>query len=105
MLAVGCAPIPDLPAPALTGQIDPKEPFLANRRRMVGLAESGRLPKSRSRREAAESPWSMPVEPMICAYSPLRGDRRLGQFVEQRLGLFEVGGVEALGKPAEDGGE
>src|SRR6516165_4910128 len=32
--------------------------------------------------------------------SPLRGNRMLGQFVEQRLGLFEIGGVEAFGEPA-----
>src|SRR5207248_4695765 len=37
--------------------------------------------------------------------SPLCGNRRLGQFVEQRLGLFEIGGVEAFGEPAEDWGE
>jgi hypothetical protein len=39
------------------------------------------------------------------AIAPLRGNRRLGQFVEQRLGLFEVGGVEAFGEPGEDRGE
>src|SRR5208282_1420847 len=39
------------------------------------------------------------------AISPLCGNRRLSQFVEQRLGLFEVGGVEAFGEPAEDRGE
>src|ERR1700720_1868248 len=33
------------------------------------------------------------------------GNRRLSQFVEQRPGLFEVGGVEAFGEPAEDWGE
>src|SRR6267378_4835906 len=37
--------------------------------------------------------------------SPLRGNRRLSQFVEQRLGLFEIGGVEAFGEPVEDRGE
>jgi hypothetical protein len=37
--------------------------------------------------------------------SPLCGNRRLSQFIEQRLGLFEVSGIEAFGKPAEDGGE
>jgi hypothetical protein len=37
--------------------------------------------------------------------SSLRSNGGLGQFVEQRLGLFEVGGIEAFGKPAEDGGE
>ena len=56
-------------------------------------------------RDGAESPWIVPVEPLICAYSPLRGNRRLSQFVEQRPGLFEVGGVEAFGEPAEDWGE
>ena len=35
----------------------------------------------------------------------LRGNGRLGQFVEQRLGLFEVGGIEPFCKPAEDRGE
>ena len=35
----------------------------------------------------------MPAEPLICAYSPLPGNRRLSQFVEQRLGLFEIGGI------------
>jgi hypothetical protein len=47
----------------------------------------------------------MPVEPLLCTYSPLRGNRRLSQFVEQRLGLFEIGGIEPLGKPAVDWGE
>jgi hypothetical protein len=37
--------------------------------------------------------------------SPLCGNRRLSQFVEQRLRRFEVGGVEAFGEPAEDRGE
>src|SRR6476659_3348808 len=37
--------------------------------------------------------------------SPLRGNRRLSQFVEQSLGFFEVGGVEAFGEPGEDRGE
>jgi hypothetical protein len=40
------------------------------------------------------------MQALICTYSPLRGNRRLSQFVEQRLGLFEIGGVEAFGKPA-----
>src|SRR5258707_12286938 len=44
----------------------------------------------------------MPVEPLICTYSPLCGNRRLRQFVEQRLGLFQVGCVEAFGEPAVD---
>src|SRR5271166_7101517 len=39
------------------------------------------------------------------AISALCGNRRLGQFVEQRLGVLEVGGVEAFGEPAEDRGE
>ena len=47
----------------------------------------------------------MRVEPPLCPYSSLRGNGRLGQVVEQRLGLFEVGGIEAFGKPAEDWGE
>jgi len=46
----------------------------------------------------------MRVEP-LCPYSPLRGNRRLGQFVEQHLGLFEVGGIDAFGEPPEDWGE
>jgi len=46
----------------------------------------------------------MPVEPLLCTYSPLRGDRRLSQFVEQRLGLSEIGSVEAFGEPDVDGG-
>src|SRR3954451_4640041 len=37
--------------------------------------------------------------------SPLCGNRRLGQFVEQRLGGLEVGGVEAFGEPGVDRGE
>ena len=37
--------------------------------------------------------------------SPLCGNRRLGQFVEQRLGVLEVGGVEAFGEPGEDRGK
>jgi hypothetical protein len=36
--------------------------------------------------------------------TPLR-QSPLSQFIEQRLGLFEVSGIEAFGKPAEDGGE
>ena len=47
----------------------------------------------------------MAAEPLICSYSSLRGNGRLGQLVEQRLGLFEVGGVEAFGKPGVDWGE
>ena len=47
----------------------------------------------------------MPIEPLLCAYSPLRGNRRLSHFGEQRFGLFEVDRVEAFGKPAEDWGE
>ena len=47
----------------------------------------------------------MAVQRLICGYSSLRGNGRLGQFVEQRLGLFEVGGVEAFGEPAEHWGE
>jgi exonuclease SbcC len=39
------------------------------------------------------------------AISSLCGNRRLGQLVEQRLGVLEVGGVEAFGEPAEDRGE
>src|SRR6516225_1389374 len=46
-----------------------------------------------------------PQRRLIGGYSSLRGNRRLSQFVEQRLGLFEVGGIEAFGKPAEDWGE
>jgi hypothetical protein len=47
----------------------------------------------------------MPVELLLCTYSPFRGNRRLSELVEQRLGLFEIGGIEAFGKPAEDWGE
>ena len=47
----------------------------------------------------------MAAEPLTCTYSPLRGNRRLSQFVEQRLGLFEIGGVEAFGEPGVDRGE
>ena len=36
------------------------------------------------------------------AISPLRGNRRFSQCIEQRLGLFEIGGVEAFGEPAID---
>jgi len=45
--------------------------------------------------------WNRP----FASGSPLCGNRRLGQFVEQRLGVLEVGRVEAFGKPAEDRGE
>jgi hypothetical protein len=38
-------------------------------------------------------------------YSPLSGNRLLGQFIEQRLGRFEIGGVEASLEPTEDWGE
>jgi thiamine pyrophosphate-dependent acetolactate synthase large subunit-like protein len=34
------------------------------------------------------------MEPLVWAYSPLRGNRRLSQLVEQRLGLFKVSGIE-----------
>src|SRR6516164_5449359 len=54
---------------------------------------------------AQKAARNTPVEPPICSYSSLCGNRRLGQFVEQRLGLFQVGGVEAFGEPAEDWGE
>jgi hypothetical protein len=56
-------------------------------------------------RDSAKAARSTPVEPPICNYLPLCGNRRLSQFVEQRLGLFEVSGIEPLGKPAEDRGE
>ena len=42
---------------------------------------------------------------VLASGSPLCGNRRLGQFVEQRLGLLEVGGVEAFGEPGVDRGE
>ena len=48
------------------------------------------------------SGWSDRLKPPFASGSPLRGNRRLGQFVEQRLGLFEIGCVEAFGEPAED---
>jgi len=48
---------------------------------------------------------SPPQRRLIRGRLSLRGNRRLGQFVEQRLGLFEVGRIEAFGKPAEDWGE
>src|SRR6516164_10662305 len=54
---------------------------------------------------AQKAARNTPVEPPICSYSSLCGNRRLGQFVEQRLGLFQVGGVEAFGKPGVDRGE
>ena len=47
----------------------------------------------------------MAVQRLICGYSSLRGNGRLGQVVEQHLGLFEVSGIEPFGKPAEDWGE
>jgi hypothetical protein len=37
-------------------------------------------------RDSAEPPWNMPVEPLLCTYSPLRGNRRLSQFVEEDAG-------------------
>jgi hypothetical protein len=43
-----------------------------------------------------------PPQRLIRGRSSLCGNGRLGQFVEQRLGHFEVGGIEAFGKPAED---
>ena len=48
---------------------------------------------------------SPPQRRLIGGYLSLRGNGRLGQLVEQRLGLFEVGRVEAFGEPAEDWGE
>jgi hypothetical protein len=44
----------------------------------------------------------MPVEPLLCTYSPLCGNRGLSQFVEQRLGLLQIERVEAFGEPAVD---
>jgi hypothetical protein len=73
---------------------------------MVGSLESGRLHGTLhlrahlNRRDGSESPRNMPVQPLICTYSPLRGNCQLSQFVEQSLGLFEVGGIEPFGKPA-----
>jgi hypothetical protein len=67
--------------------------------------EERRLPTqtrpSRPRQRVIGSARKRPFAPD----SPLCGNRRLSQVVEQRLGLFEVGGVEAFGKPAEDRGE
>ncbi len=34
------------------------------------------------------------MEPPVRAFSPLCGNRRLSQLVEQRLGLFKVSGIE-----------
>ena len=41
-------------------------------------------------RDGGELLWNTPVERLICNYSPLCGDRRLSQFVEQPLGFFQV---------------
>src|SRR6516164_8456004 len=48
---------------------------------------------------------SPPQRRLIRGHLSLGGNGRLGEFVEQRLGLFEVGGIEPFGKPAEDWGE
>jgi hypothetical protein len=34
------------------------------------------------------------MEPLVWAYSPLPGNRRLSQLVKQRLGLFKDSGIE-----------
>jgi hypothetical protein len=47
----------------------------------------------------------MPAEPLTCNYSPLCGNRRLSQFVEQHLGFFQIGGVKAFGEPTGIGRE
>ena len=49
-------------------------------------------------RDSAESPWNIRVEPLLCAYSPLSGNRRLSQFVEQRLGFFKGGRSGSAGR-------
>ena len=46
---------------------------------------TGLLHRSRG---GAELLRNTPVEPLICNYSPLCGNRRRSQFVEQRLGFF-----------------
>src|SRR6202040_432803 len=51
------------------------------------------------------SGWSDRLKRLFASGSPLCGNRRLSQLIEQRLGLFEVGGIEAFGEPAEDWGE
>jgi hypothetical protein len=103
------------PIPAVRGAtIEPLESTLKSHsghagrwagRRRSGPSHPASTRKSPSRRVGVEPPWNMPVEPLLCTYSPLRGDRRLSQFVEQRPGLFEVGGVEAFGEPGVDRGE
>jgi len=40
---------------------------------------------------------SPPQRRPIGGHSPLCGDRRLSKFVEQRLCLFQIGGVQASG--------
>jgi hypothetical protein len=42
----------------------------------------------------------------VAVFSPIRSLTKLGcQFLQQRLRVFQVGGVEAFGEPAVDVGE
>jgi hypothetical protein len=69
---------------------------------MVGSAESGRSHRTTAHRaqrsgDDAKPSSDISVEPLICGYLSLSSNRRLGQCVEQRLGLFEVGGIGLTG--------
>jgi hypothetical protein len=63
----------------------------------VELAESGR-PHGTLHPHRGATAQSRLVSYLLT----LGGNRRLSQFVEQRLSLFKIGGIEAFGKPAVD---
>jgi hypothetical protein len=44
----------------------------------------------------------MPVQPLICNYSPLCDYRRFSQLVDQSFCLFQIGRVEPFGEPPVD---
>ena len=79
--------------PEPTAQADPLQTFITTP--TAGLVDceadihTGLLHVGAHRsRDGAELLWNTPVEPLICNYLPLCGNRRLSQFVEQRLGFF-----------------
>ena len=79
--------------PEPTAQLDPLQTFIttpaAGRVGCDADIRTGLLHVGGHRsRDGAELLWNTPVELLICNYSPLCGNRRLSQFVEQRLGFF-----------------
>src|SRR6266446_3414358 len=92
--------VASMPAPVASGWSGCRVGLAPTGKRRLVTAHTQTRP-SRPRQWVIGSARKLPFAPE----SPLCGNRRLHQLVEQRLGLFEVGGVEAFGEPGEDRGE